>query len=126
MGENVVIQDDVVIEDEVKIGNNVVIYPGCFIGHHTLIGDNVVIGKQPTPAPTSTVKIEKPLPPTQIGPYCLIGTSAIIYAGVKIGERTRKPKANREEGLRFLEILNRVRHSLTKRSEGRTPKLSGT
>ncbi|MGB9608585.1 MAG: DapH/DapD/GlmU-related protein [bacterium] len=88
MGENVIIEDDVVIEDEVKIGNNVVIYPGCFIGHNTLIGDNVVIGKQPTPAPTSTVKVEKPFPPTKIGAYCTIGTSAIIYAGVKIGERT--------------------------------------
>lgn len=88
LGENVVIQDDVVIEEGVKVGNNVVIYQGCFIGHHTQIGDNAVIGKQPTPALTSTVKIKEPLPPTRIGPYCIIGTSAIIYAGTIIGEKT--------------------------------------
>ncbi|MBC7327350.1 N-acetyltransferase [bacterium] len=88
MGENVIVMDDVVLEEGVQIGNNVIIYPGCIIGHHTQIGDNVVIGKQPTPAPTSTVKIEAPLPPTRIGPYCIIGTSAIIYSGTKIGKRT--------------------------------------
>ncbi len=88
LGENVIIKEDVVIEDEVQIGNNVVIYPGCFIGHHTQIGDNTIIGKQPSPAPTSTVKIKGQFPPTQIAPYCIIGTSAIIYAGTTIGERT--------------------------------------
>lgn len=87
-GKNVVICDDVEIGEEVRIGNNVVIYPGSSIGHHTVIGDNVVIGKQPTPAPTSTVKITEPLPPAEIGPHCLIGTSAIIYAGARIGEHT--------------------------------------
>lgn len=88
IGENVIVKDDVIIEDEVQIGNNVIIYPGCFIGHHTQIADNVVIGKQPTPAPTSTVKLTAPLSPSKIGPYCIIGTSAIIYAGTTIGERT--------------------------------------
>jgi len=88
LGENVIIQDDALIEDEVQLGNNVVIYSGCFIGHHSQIGDNVVIGKQPTPAPTSTVKIKEALSPTHIGPHCIIGTSAIVYAGATIGERT--------------------------------------
>jgi len=50
------------------------------------IDDHTVIGKQPMRAATSIFKEkgEKEQPPCRIGDDCIIGTSAIIYAGAEI------------------------------------------
>ncbi len=86
MGQNVVVFDDVRIGSNVVLGNNVVIYPGTKIGDNAVVADNVVLGRQPKLAPTSTTKVEGILPSLEIGSDCSVGTSAVIYAGTKLGK----------------------------------------
>src|SRR3972149_11439266 len=92
VGESTKIGLGSVIAEKVKIGKN------CQIGNHvvihaeTEIGDNVreddhsVIGKLPLRAKQSKTTSEKQLSPAKIGENCLIGTSAIIYAGATLGK----------------------------------------
>jgi UDP-2-acetamido-3-amino-2,3-dideoxy-glucuronate N-acetyltransferase len=85
IGHNSVIMQEVNIGKNVTIGHNVVIYPLTQISDNVTILDNAVVGKQPSRISTLTIKVEKE-PPCEIGEGSIIGTSAIIYAGVKIGK----------------------------------------
>lgn len=80
-----VIEENVRLGDNVSIGNNVTVYSGTVIGDGVTVQDNCVIGKQPKPAKTSTVKIDSPLPPLVVGDNTTIGTGSVIYAGTSIG-----------------------------------------
>jgi len=83
----------VVIEAGARLG------PGCSVGHHAVIHagvqlgagcrveDHAVLGRQPRPAPTSTVKVPKTLPPLVIGDETSIGTGAVVYTGTTIGSQ---------------------------------------
>ena len=85
-GSNVIVMEKVVIGINVRIGHNVIIYPFTKISNKVKIHDNAVIGKKPSIVSTLTRKIDKSLPPCQIGEGSIIGTSTIIYAGTKIGK----------------------------------------
>jgi len=87
IGEFCVIEDDVVLGDNCTIGHHVIIHLGSVIGNNVRIDDHAVIGKQPMRAVMSIFKEkgEKEEPPCSIGDNCIIGTSAIIYAGAQIG-----------------------------------------
>jgi acetyltransferase-like isoleucine patch superfamily enzyme len=85
IGHNSVIMEEVNIGKNVTIGHNVVIYPLTRISDNVSILDNAIVGKQPSRISTLTIKVEKE-PPCEIGEGSIIGTSAIIYAGVKIGK----------------------------------------
>ncbi|AEE95570.1 N-acetyltransferase [Mahella australiensis] len=86
IGYNAVIAENVIIGDDCTIGHNVVIYDGSRIGRGVRIDDNAVIGKQPMRAANSIFKTGDVLPPASIGDYCIVGTSAVVYAGANIGE----------------------------------------
>ena len=86
LGFNVVIMEKVVVGNNVRIGNNVVIHPFTKISDNVEILDNAVVGKRPSVNSTLTRKTDQPLPPCEIGKGSIIGTSAIIYTGTKIGE----------------------------------------
>ena len=88
VGEFSVIEDEVIIGNNCTIGHHVVIHRGTVIGNNVRIDDHTVIGKQPMRAATSIFKEkgEKEQPPCRIGDDCIIGTSAIIYAGAQIGK----------------------------------------
>lgn len=92
IGENVktgyfvVIEDDAIIGDNCIIGNNVVIHKGSYIGNNVRIDDNTAIGKQPMRAANSIFKDDSLKPPCKINDNCIIGTSAVIYAGCIIGK----------------------------------------
>ena len=88
LGQNVVIGENVRLGEEVSVGHNVVIHAGTVIGDKVSIGDNAILGQQPRPSATSTVRITEPLPPLQIGYACRVGTGAIIYAGSTIGQES--------------------------------------
>lgn len=93
IGEGCTLGFGVVIEAAVRIGS------GCTIGHHAVIHggtqvgancrieDHAVLGRQPRPAPTSTVKVPAALPPLQVGDGSSIGTGAVVYTGSVIGQR---------------------------------------
>ncbi|TAH69118.1 MAG: N-acetyltransferase [Anaerolineaceae bacterium] len=80
-----VIGDEVTIGSNVFIGNNVTIYPGTKIGDNVYIESNAVVGRQPRPAKTSTIKIEQTLAPLEIGTGTTIGAGAVLYAGTLLG-----------------------------------------
>ena len=91
VGQNVsigcytVIDHEVIIGSNVFIGNNVTIYPGTKIGDNVYIESNAVVGRQPRPAKTSTLKITEPLAPLEIGAGTTIGSGAVLYAGTVLG-----------------------------------------
>jgi len=87
-GYHIVIMAGVKIGDGCEIGHNVIIHPGTILGDGVVVADNAVLGKQPRPGPTSTVKILEPLPGLQLGAGCMIGTGAVIYAGTVVGCQT--------------------------------------
>lgn len=82
------ISADVKIGANVYIGNCVTVYPGTVIEDDVTIGDNCVLGKQPKPGKTSTVKIKGELPPLCIGKGTSIGSMAVLYAGSFVGRNT--------------------------------------
>jgi acetyltransferase-like isoleucine patch superfamily enzyme len=87
-GQNVVVSADVRIGPGCTIGHNVVIHAGTVLGEGVVVGDNAVLGKQPRPSPTSTVKIREPLPGLVVGNGSSIGAGAVVYAGTEIGCQT--------------------------------------
>jgi UDP-2-acetamido-3-amino-2,3-dideoxy-glucuronate N-acetyltransferase len=70
-----------------RVGNNVTIHRGTRIGDNVRVDDGTVIGKLPMKAVISATTKEETLSPTVIGDDCLIGTSAVIYAGAAIGPK---------------------------------------
>jgi acetyltransferase-like isoleucine patch superfamily enzyme len=86
IGHNSIILEEVKIGKNVRIGHNVIVYPFTRISDNVTILDNAVIGKLPSIISTLTKKIEKELSPCEICDGSIIGTSAIIYAGTKIGK----------------------------------------
>jgi acetyltransferase-like isoleucine patch superfamily enzyme len=83
-GKHDVIGENVRFGENVTIGHHVVIYDGTVIGSNVTIQDHVVIGKQPSRAKNSMLPKSEDLPPAYIGDGCTIGTSAVVYAGVKL------------------------------------------
>jgi UDP-2-acetamido-3-amino-2,3-dideoxy-glucuronate N-acetyltransferase len=87
LGKFSIIEDDVTIGSGSIIGNHVTIYKGTIIGENVRIDDNAVIGKQPMRAANSIFKDTAVKPPCRIGDACIIGTSAVIYAGCTVGDK---------------------------------------
>jgi acetyltransferase-like isoleucine patch superfamily enzyme len=93
IGAGCVLGYGVVVEAGARLG------PGCTVGHHAVIHagvqigagchieDHAVVGRRPRPAPTSTVKVPKELPPLVIGEETSIGVSAVVYSGSAIGRQ---------------------------------------
>lgn len=87
IGNHVTIADNVRIGNGCTIGHNVVIHRDSAIGDDVRIDDNAVIGKLPMRAAASAVTKDADLPPAEIGDGCIIGTSAVLYRGCRLGER---------------------------------------
>lgn len=87
VGRYSVIEKDVRIGKGCMVGNNVTVHAGTEIGDFVRIDDNTVIGKQLMKSPRSATTKEQKLAPAKIGNNCLIGTSAVIYAGAVLGEK---------------------------------------
>lgn len=103
LGENTIIEENVILGDEcsighgvviqagarigkkVTIGNNVVIYGGTEIGKGVDIRDNSVLGRPPKSSALSTRRVERELPPLQIGDHSVIGACVVLYAGTRVG-----------------------------------------
>ncbi|MGD7006950.1 DapH/DapD/GlmU-related protein [Metabacillus sp. 84] len=88
MGHFNVIEEGVQMGKNVSIGHHVTIYAGTIVGDGVRIGDGAVIGKQPTPGKTSTVKLSGSMQPLELGADVTIGSNAVLYAGAKIGQST--------------------------------------
>jgi len=77
---------DVILGKNVQIGNHVTVYPGTVIGDRVIIGDNCTLGAQPRLFDTSGEKASGVLRPLRIGADTIIGSGAVICAGVAIDE----------------------------------------
>jgi UDP-3-O-[3-hydroxymyristoyl] glucosamine N-acyltransferase len=85
IGLHTVICEEVFIGNNCRIGSQVVIHAGTQVGDKVRIDDQAVIGKLPMKAKLSATTSEKVLPPTVMGPECIIGTGVVIYAGANLG-----------------------------------------
>ncbi|MGV3466809.1 MAG: DapH/DapD/GlmU-related protein, partial [Heyndrickxia sp.] len=88
LGNFNIIEENVKIGKNVSIGNHVTIYNGTIISDNVRIADGAVLGKSPTPAKTSTVKLKSDLKPLELGDSATIGTNAVLYKGSTIGSST--------------------------------------
>ena len=68
------------------VAETAIVYPGTVIGDGCQILDYAVVGKQPTLSPRSTAKKEQ-LPALEIGAGTIVSTSAVVFAGTRLGER---------------------------------------
>lgn len=84
-GEYCVIEPGVSIGRACVIGHHAVIRSGSVIGDFVRIDDFACIGKLPMKAANSAVTTSEVPEPPRIGDGCIIGTSAIVYAGCEIG-----------------------------------------
>ena len=87
IGHYCVVGDDVRIGRGCVIGHHVVIHPGTVIGDSVRIDDHATVGKQPMRAANTAVTAEQVQPPARIGDRCILGTSVVLYAGCRIGEK---------------------------------------
>jgi acetyltransferase-like isoleucine patch superfamily enzyme len=87
-GHNVMVLAGARIGTGCELGHNVVVHAGTILGEAVVVGDNAVLGKQPRPSPTSTVKIREPLPGLVVADGCCIGAGAVVYAGTTVGRQT--------------------------------------
>ena len=87
IGYNTYIGPEVTIGDGCVIGCGVVIHRGTRIGSNIRIDDNTVLGKFPMKAANSATTKDQELPVLTIADDCIIGTSAVIYRGAKLGKR---------------------------------------
>jgi acetyltransferase-like isoleucine patch superfamily enzyme len=87
-GHNVVVLPGARIGMGCELGHNVVVHADTILGEGIVVGDNAVLGKQPRPSPTSTVKIRDPLPGLVVADGCSIGAGAVVYAGTTVGRQT--------------------------------------
>jgi len=86
-GEFCVFDPQVQIGMSCEIGSHVIIHAGAVIGDRVRIDDGAVIGKLPMKAANTAVTKAQELPPTEIGPDCIIGTHTVIYRGCRLGQK---------------------------------------
>lgn len=86
-GHGVVVEAGVQLGDGCVIGHHAVLHQGVQLGAGCRVEDHAVLGRQPRPAPTSTVKVPKALPPLVIGEGTLVGTGAVVYTGSSVGRQ---------------------------------------
>lgn len=90
-GLNVVVGRGVEIGADSQIASGVCLYPGTRLGPRVTVLENAVLGR-PTliPAASDTVKRVLPgdIPPLEIGADSIIGASAVLYRGSRLGERS--------------------------------------
>ena len=70
----------------VEVAPTAVVFPGTILAVGVRILDHAVVGKQPSLSPRSTAKRE-PLDPLELGEGTVVSTSAIVFAGTKLGAR---------------------------------------
>ncbi|MBI2372735.1 MAG: N-acetyltransferase [Deltaproteobacteria bacterium] len=87
IGHFTVIGEGAVIGEGSVIGHGVVIHDGVIVGARVRVDDHTVLGKRPMKGVNSATTEIKELPPLEIGDECLIGTSAVIYRGAKLGAK---------------------------------------
>jgi acetyltransferase-like isoleucine patch superfamily enzyme len=86
IGHNVSLADDTLLAEGITIGNNVTIHPGVRIGGNVHIWDGAVLGRPPQSAGNRNRPLRTSGPLT-IGPGCIIGANAVLYAGSEVGPR---------------------------------------
>ncbi|MGH3001911.1 MAG: acyltransferase [Gaiellaceae bacterium] len=69
-----------------EIDPSATVYPGTVLGEGVRVLENAVVGKQPSLAAGSTAARE-PLAPTTIGDGTVVSTSAVVFAGSRVGAR---------------------------------------
>lgn len=85
MGKGCILEEDVEIGEGSILGHYVVIHAGAKIGARVRIDDHATIGKNPMRSVNSALKSQETFSPIRIGDDCIIGTSAILYNGCRLG-----------------------------------------
>lgn len=86
VGEYTKIMEGARVGSGCEIGHNVVIHRDTVIQDNVRIDDHATVGKLPMKAVASVFCEDVELEPAWIGTGCLIGTSAILYRGCRIGD----------------------------------------
>jgi UDP-2-acetamido-3-amino-2,3-dideoxy-glucuronate N-acetyltransferase len=86
LGENVVIEEGVILGEACLLGHNVVVKSGTRVGADVQIGENTVIGRRAMRSPFSALPPVVDAGPAVLGAHCRIGCGVIIYAGAVIGD----------------------------------------
>ena len=87
VGEYAVIGPEAEIGARCLIGHGVVVHEGTRIGDDVRVDDQAVLGKLPMRSLSSATTKIRELPPLEIGDGAIVGTSAVLYRGARIGRK---------------------------------------
>lgn len=84
LGAYCVVEAGAYIGKNTVIGHHAVIHAGAVIGDDARIDDFACVGKQPFKAARSSTSDGAKQPAVQVGNGCILGTGAVVYAGVRL------------------------------------------
>lgn len=85
LGPGVVVEAGAEIGAGARLGPNVAVLAGTRVGRGARIEAGAVLGRAPRSSALSTHRVATDQPPTVVGPECMIGANAVLYAGVTLG-----------------------------------------
>jgi acetyltransferase-like isoleucine patch superfamily enzyme len=83
-GSNTVVSPDARLGTGVTLGHHVVLHPGVELGDGCAVLDGAVLGRAPRAAGTLSRPVRAP-GPLRLGPGCVVGANAVLYAGSTFG-----------------------------------------
>ena len=86
-GENAVIEPGARLGTGVVVGHNAVVRSCVTVGDGSVLGDGAVLGRLPRTSGNTTRPVPADPGPLVLGPGCVVGANAVLYAGSTLGAR---------------------------------------
>lgn len=86
-GENAVVEEGARLGADVAVGHNAVVRACVTVGDGTAIGDGCSLGRLPRSSGNTTRPVPADPGPLLLGPGCVVGANAVLYAGSTFGAR---------------------------------------
>lgn len=87
LGRNAVIEPGARLGAGVAAGHNVTVHAGVVVGDGVFLEDGAVLGRRPRTCGNTTRPVPADPGPLVLGPACVVGANAVLYAGSTLGAR---------------------------------------
>jgi acetyltransferase-like isoleucine patch superfamily enzyme len=87
LGQNAVIEPGARLGAGVTAGHNVTVHADVTVGEGVFLGDGAVLGRRPRTSGNTTRPVPAEPGPLVLGPACVVGANAVLYAGSTFGSR---------------------------------------
>jgi acetyltransferase-like isoleucine patch superfamily enzyme len=87
LGRNAVIEPGARVGAGVTAGHNVTVHADVTVGDGAFLEDGAVLGRRPRTSGNTTRPVPSDPGPLVLGPRCVVGANAVLYAGSTFGAR---------------------------------------